>query len=74
MEAHFVALEAFEGSKKHIRGSKSILLKILREREDVLLALSSHRTPQKPIWVPGSFPEEAPMGPPIEPKQFNDVV
>ena len=38
--AHFVALEAQEGSKKHIRGSNSTLLRILCERKDALAAPS----------------------------------
>ena len=45
--SNFGALEAPEGSKKHIRGSKSILLRTLCERRSALAAVSGPKTPQK---------------------------
>ena len=68
MGAHVGALEAPEGSKKHIRNSKSTLTRILCERRDALAALSGPKTPQKPPKGAPEVPKWSPKGTPNAPK------
>ena len=68
MGAHFGFLKALESFKKHIRGSKAILLRILCEKKDALAALSGPKTPQKPHKGAQGNPKWSPKGIPNRPK------